>query len=198
LVDLAGRECLRKSVLTKRVAQAAPKISSKTVQVIVRKLIAEKRFLAKENKTPNIPGIIDINHPEPYLELKIDAVLKSAGTERSSVRIRSLLAPEMDVPTPPPAAAVPADVCEVADQMFAVMNRIAFAPGTTATFYLLRQQPELAHILKAVFDGAALLLQQERWALLMVHDFAAALPADRKEAFVSDGLGKFYVSICAR
>jgi hypothetical protein len=93
---------------------------------------------------------------------------------------------------------VSADVREVAEKMFAAMNRIAFAPGTTVTFYLLRQQPELAHIPKAIFDEAALLLQQARRALLMVHDFAAALPAGQQESFVSDGLGKFYVSICAR
>jgi hypothetical protein len=192
LVDLAGRECLSKSVLAKRAAEVVPKISSKTVQLMVKKLIAEERFLAKENKTPNIPGIIDVSHPELYLELKIDAILKSIGIERSPARIRLLLAPEIDVPTPP------ADVREVADQMFAVMNRLAFAPGTTVTFYLLRQQPELAHIPKAIFDGAALLLQQDRRALLSAHGYAGSIPADERDQLVTDGFGNYYVSIYAR
>jgi hypothetical protein len=66
------------------------------------------------------------------------------------------------------------------------------------TFYRLRQQPELAHIPKAIFDEAALLLQHEQKALLSLHDHAAALPAEERERFVTDGLGTYYVSIYAR
>jgi hypothetical protein len=78
------------------------------------------------------------------------------------------------------------------------MNQLAFSAGATVTFYRLRQHPELADIPKLIFDRAALLLQTERRALLSVHDHAAGLPAEEREGFVTDGLGKFYVSIYAR
>ena len=81
--------------------------------------------------------------------------------------------------------------------MFAAMNELAFAPGTTVTFYRLRQRPELASIPKEIFDKAALLLQQERRALLAVHDHAARLPKEQQDEFVTDGLGTYYVSIYA-
>ena len=87
---------------------------------------------------------------------------------------------------------------DAAEKIFAAMNRVAFAPGTTVTFYRLRQQGELADIPKPVFDRAALLLQKERRALLSIHDHAAALSPEEREGFVTDGLGKYYVSIYAR
>jgi predicted Zn-ribbon and HTH transcriptional regulator len=89
-------------------------------------------------------------------------------------------------------------VPEVAEKIYAAMHRIAFAPGTTVTFYRLRQQPELAGIAKKIFDEAALLLQQDRRALLTVHGHATALPPSEREELVTDGLGTYYASIYAR
>jgi hypothetical protein len=194
LLELAARELLKPPTLKSRTCKGPPAISPKTVQLVFKKLLAEQRFLEKEDKTASLPGVIDRNHPELYLERKFAAILKAVGIERSPERIRALAA-EIDSPAPKLPMA---GVRETADKIFAAMNRIAFAPGTTVTFYLLRQQPELAHIPKEVFDEAALLLQQDRRALLMGHDFAAALPADQQERLVSDGFGNFYVSIYAR
>jgi len=194
-LELAGGELLKPAALRSRICKGPPAISSKVAQLVFKKLVAEKRFLEKEAKIPAVSGVIDVKQPGPYLELKLTAVLNTVGIERSPDRIRALLAAEIEAP---PAAPPATEVPEVADRMFAAMNRIAFAPGTTVTFYLLRQQPELAHIPKKIFDEAALLLQQERRALMMVHDFAAALPADQQERLVTDGLGRFYVSIYAR
>jgi hypothetical protein len=107
-----------------------------------------------------------------------------------------LLAPgPATLPEPPHADET---VQEVAAKIFDAMNRIAFSPGTTVTFYRLRQQPELAHVPKAIFDEAALLLQHDRKALLSLHDHASALPAEERERFVTDGLGTYYVSIYSR
>jgi hypothetical protein len=89
-------------------------------------------------------------------------------------------------------------VNEVADKILDAMNRIAFAPGTTVTFYRLRQQPELAHLPKTLFDQAALLLQQERRALLTFHGHAASLPDAERDELVTDGLGTYYASIYSR
>jgi hypothetical protein len=195
LLELAAREFLKPAELKKRVAQASPKIKSTTVQSVIKKLVAEKRFLPKEAKTASISGMIDLNHPEPYLERKIAAVLKSVGIERSPDRICALLAPE----TEPHSQSSPStDVHEVAEKMFAAMNRIAFGPGTTVTFYLLRQQPELAVIPKQLFDQAALLLQQERRALLSAHGYAGSISAQERDQLVTDGFGNYYVSIYAR
>jgi len=52
--------------------------------------------------------------------------------------------------------------------------------------------------LKNIFDEAALLLQRDRKVLLSLHDHAAALPAEERERFVTDGSGTYYVSIYAR
>jgi hypothetical protein len=135
-------------------------------------------------------------HTEAYLETEIAHLLKSHGRERPTSRIQALLAPE---PEPSPEPAHPNDtVQEAAAKIFDAMNRIAFSPGTTVTFYRLRQQPELANIPKAIFDEAALLLQNERKALLSLHDHAPALSAEERERFVTDGLGTWYVSIYAR
>jgi len=196
VLEVVSRECLSLSGLKRSVSRESPKLTTKTVQVAISELISEKRLLPKETKASNVSGIIDLKYPEPYLQRKIAAVLKSVGIERSANRISALLEPEIEPPVA--AAALSQDVQGVAEKMFATMNRVAFAPGTTVTFHILRQQPELAQIPKRIFDQAALLLQQERRALLMVHDFAAALPHDEQERFVTDGLGNFYVSIYAR
>jgi hypothetical protein len=127
-------------------------------------------------------------HTEAYLSAEIARLLKLYGRERPASRIQALLSPEPESQT----------VHEAAAKIFDAMNRIAFSPGTTVTFYRLRQQPELAHIPKAIFDEAALLLQHERKALLSLHDHAPALSEEERERFVTDGLGTYYVSIYAR
>lgn len=196
VLEVVSRECLSTRDLTKSVAQQPPRLSAKTVQFAIKKLIAEKRLLPKETKLSNVSGIIDLKYPEPYLQRKIAAVLKSVEIERSANRIAALLAPEIE--SPATAAAPSPDVRDVAEKMFAAINRVAFAPGTTVTFNILRQQPELAHIPKKIFDEAALLLQQKRRVLLNPHGYAGSISAQEKERLVTDGFGNYYVSIYAR
>jgi len=196
VLEVVGHECLNTRDLTKSVTQQPPRLSAKTVQSAVKKLISERRLLPKETKASNVSGIIDLKHPEPYLQRKIAAVLESVGSERSTNRIVALLAPEIDSPTV--AAAPSPDVQDVAEKMFTAMNRVAFAPGTTVTFHILRQQPELVHIPKNVFDQAALLLQSGRRALLNPHGYAGSISTQEKEQLVTDGFGNYYVSIYAR
>ena len=136
---------------------------------------------------------MNVQYPEPFLEQEIGRLLTEFGIERSTEQIRALFGPAQ---AKPPVEREP-EIPEVAQRMFEAMNRIAFAPGTTVTFFRLRQQPELASVPKSVFDQAALLLQQERKALLAVHDHASRLPEAEQEQFVTDGLGNFYVSIYA-
>jgi hypothetical protein len=186
---------LKPAALKSRICKGTPAISPKIAQLVFKKLVAEKRFLEKETKIPAVSGVIDMKQPGPYLELKIAAVLKTVGIERSVDRVRALLAADIEAPAAAPAST---EVSEVADRMFAATNRIAFAPGTTVTFYLLRQQPELAHIPKKIFDEAALLLQQQRRALLSAHGYAARVPAEEREQLVTDGFGNYYVSIYKR
>lgn len=193
MLELAAHELLKPADLKSRICKVAPKVSPKTAQLALKKLGAENRFLEKEGKTASVSGVIDLQHPEPYLERKIAAVLKAVGIERSPERIRALLGTEVEAGAPAATG-----VREAADKMFAAMNRIAFAPGTTVTFYLLRQQPELAHLPKKIFDEGALLLQQERRALLSAHGYAARLPAEERDQLVTDGSGNYYVSIYAR
>ncbi len=185
LLAIAGRELLKTTQLEQRAAAEMPAIPSKVVKSARAQLVKEKRFVTK-------PGVIfDKEHPHPYLEREIRSLLAKHGIERGPERIRELL----DGGERPRQSS---SVEEVADKMFAALNRIAFAPGTTVTFYRLRQQPELAEIPKEIFDKAALLLQRDRRALLSVHDHAAALPAEEQQRFVTDGLGTYYVSIYAR
>lgn len=196
VLEAVGRECLSLSDLKKRVCRETPTLATKAVQFAIKMLIAEKRLLRKETKLSNVSGIIDLKHPEPYLQRKIAAVLKSVELERSADRIGALLATESDFSA---VSSVPSpEVKDVAEIMFAAMNRLAFAPGTTVTFHILRQQPELTHIPKKIFDGAALLLQQERRALLNPHGYAGSIAAQEKEQLVTDGFGNYYVSIYAR
>lgn len=196
VLEIVGRDCLSLIDLKKRVCRETPKLATKAVQFAIKELISENRLLPKETKTSNVSGIIDLKHPEPYLQRKIVAVLKSVGIERSDARIKALLVPEVDVQVAP--AGPSSDVQDVAERMFAVMNRVAFAPGATVTFHVLRQQPELAHIPKKIFDEAAMLLQQERRALLNPHGYAGSITIQEREQLVTDGFGNYYVSIYAR
>jgi hypothetical protein len=187
VLEVVGRECLNLSDLKKSVSRESPKLSSKTIQFAIDQLISEKRLSRKESKASNVSGIIDLIRPEPYLQRKIAAVLKSVGIERPADRIAALLALEIEP-----------DVQVVAEKIFVAINRLAFAPGTTVTFHILRQQPELADIPKRIFDEAALLLQQERRVLLNPHGYTGSISAQEKEQLVTDGFGNYYVSIYAR
>ena len=179
LLKVAASELLKASDLVKRAAADGQKISSKVVTAARKELEAEGllRVVAKV--------YVNAEHPEAYLQQQIGHLLSEFKIERTREQIRVFLAlatPEMEVR-------------DVAEKIFAAMNRIAFAPGTTVTFYRLRQQPELADIPKAIFDQAALLLQKERTALLEEHGHAARLPKAEQDMLVNDGLGTYYVSI---
>lgn len=180
LLDASAVEALSAAELTKRAAAGSPKLGGPLVKKVQAELVREKALRAADKKR-----FVNAQRPEAYLETHISGLLKAWNREIAPERIRELLGAS-------------ASVSEVADKIFAAMNRIAFAPGTTVTFFRLRQQPELAEIPKAVFDKAALLLQAQRRALLSVHDHAAALPPEERERFVTDGLGSYYVSLYAR
>jgi hypothetical protein len=183
LLKIAGEESLTKPRLTTRAAKLPPKIGAAVVKSALEHLIDNHHLcLAPKSKR--------VMHTDACLEFEIAHLLKSHGRERPTSRIQALLAPE--------APHSDDTVQQVAAKIFDAMNRIAFSPGTTVTFYRLRQQPELAHIPKAIFDQAALLLQRDRKALLSLHDHAPALPPEERERFVTDGLGTWYVSIYAR
>ena len=195
-MEIAGGAILTSAEITKRAAKALPKIDT---AVLARLRIA----LLKEGRLREVPAaprskskrVINPEHLE-VLGPDLARFLESFGVTRPPERIRALLA--ADVPQPPeqaPAADQEGLIRDAAEKIFSAMNRIAFSPGTTVTFYRLRQQPELADIPKQIFDRAALLLQEERRALLSNHDRAAAFPAEERDRFVTDGLGKFYVSI---
>jgi hypothetical protein len=189
LLRIAGDEAVASKELEQRAAAEWPTIAPKLVKLAHKQLEAEKRFR-------KIGGVVvDVEHPQPYLEAEIARLLKAFGIERGADRIRGLLGSGEAARKAPRAAE---SVEEVAAKIFATLNRIAFSPGTTVTFYRLRQDPDLAAIPKDVFDQAALLLQRERRALLSVHDHAAALPAAEQQRLVTDGLGTYYVSIYAR
>jgi hypothetical protein len=189
LLKVAREERLTKAQLAARAVKGPPKIGPAIVKPLLEALLNDHRLCL-------VPKTKRVTHTEAYLETEIAHLLKSHGRERPTSRIQALLAPE---PETSPEPSRPNDtVQEVAAKIFDAMNRIAFSPGTTVTFYRLRQQPELAHIPKAIFDEAALLLQHERKALLSLHDHAPALAAEERERFVTDGLGTYYVSIYAR
>jgi hypothetical protein len=184
LLKIAAEEPLNKAHLTNRAAKLPPKIGATVVKPALERLIEDHHLCLVGSKTKRVM------HTDAYLETEIAHLLKCFGRERPTSRIQTLLAPE---PAHPDEA-----VQEAAAKIFDAMNRIAFSPGTTVTFYRLRQQPELAHIPKAIFDEAALLLQRDHKALLSLHDHAPALPAEERERFVTDGLGTWYVSIYSR
>jgi hypothetical protein len=189
LSDISSRELLTKAQLAARAAKQPPKIGPTMVKPLLEGLINDHRLCL-------VPKTKRVMHTEAYLSAEIAHLLKSFGRERPASRIQALLAPEPE--TSPEPARTDETVQEVAAKIFDAMNRIAFSPGTTVTFYRLRQQPELAHIPKAIFDEAALLLQHDRKALLSLHDHAPALPPEERERFVTDGLGTYYVSIYSR
>lgn len=195
LLSIAAKELVTDKELIGRAAIGPPKLPAGAIKDARAKLASEQRLsLLTSPPGSKTKVVVDTQHPEPYLEAEIARLLQSFGRERPASRIRALISDE-------PAAeaqVATATVQEVAEKMFDAMNRIAFSPGTTVTFYRLRQQPELAHVTKAVFDEAALLLQRERKALLSLHGHAPALPADEREKLVTDGLGTYYVSIYAR
>jgi hypothetical protein len=187
LLNLASGEALTKAQLSAHVAKGPPKIGPAIVKLVLEGLLNDNRLCLATKR---------VFHTDAWLSAEIARLLKSFGRERPASRIQALLAPEPETSgqSPHPDETVQA----VASKIFDAMNRIAFSPGTTVTFYRLRQQPELAHIPKTIFDEAALLLQHEQKALLSLHDHAAALPAEERERFVTDGLGTYYVSIYAR
>ena len=196
LLNLAQSEVVSADVLVKRAAATPPKIKLLAVRNARKELISEKRL--REVASPPLSKIkakwnVNVQHPEPYLEIEIGRLLVDFGIERSAERIRGFLALEQPQPEPDPKLAV----SEVAEKMFAAMNRMAFSPGATVTFHRLRQQPELAGISKAVFDEAALLLQRDRRALLAVHGHAPSLPKEEQDELVADGFGAYYVYIYA-
>jgi hypothetical protein len=183
LLRIAAAEALTKAQLAARAAKGPPKIGPTIVIPLLDGLIDDYRLCLVLKR---------VMHTEAYLSVEIARLLKSCGRERPTSRIQALLAAE------PEKEPENETVQEVAARIFDAMNRIAFSPGTTVTFYRLRQQPELAHIPKAIFDEAALLLQHDRKALLSLHDHASALPAEERERFVTDGVGTYYVSIYSR
>jgi hypothetical protein len=193
LLNFASGEALTKAQLSAHVAKVPPKIGATVVKSALQSLITEQILCMGPVAGSKTKCVI---HTDAYLAAEIARLLKSFGRERPTSRIQALLAPEPETSAESPHA--DETVQAVASKIFDAMNRIAFSPGTTVTFYRLRQQPELAHIPKAVFDAAALLLQHEQKALLSLHDHAAALPAEERERFVTDGLGTYYVSIYVR
>lgn len=180
LLKISAEGPVARTKLATLAAKGPPKIGSAIVRLVLDGILGDHRLCLVKTK-----GVM---HTDAWLKSEIARMLKSVGWERPTSRIQALLASEPEDET----------VREVAAKIFDAMNRIAFSPGTTVTFYRLRQQPELAHIPKAIFDEAALLLQQERKALLSLHGHAAALPEEERESFVTDGLGTYYVSIFAR
>jgi len=200
LLEISAVEMLTKAGLEKRAAPGPPKLSAAVVKRVQRDLLAEGGL----SEIPAAAGskgrrVLNVKRPEVYLEAEISGLLERFGLHRPAERIQALLA---GVETHEAAASAgksaDKDVREVAGMIFEAMSRLAFAPGTTVTFFRLRQQPELANIPKRIFDEAALLLQAERRALLSIHDHAQALPKEEQDRFVTDGLGHFYVSIYAR
>jgi hypothetical protein len=182
LLKFAAEEPRTKAQLSSHAAKQPPKIGATVVKSALERLIEDHRLCL-------VPKTKRVMHTDAYLETEIAHLLKSHGRERPASLIQALLA-ESSLPD--------ATVQQAAEKIFDAMNRIAFSPGTTVTFYRLRQQPELAHVPKAIFDEAALLLQHDRKALLSLHDHASALPAEERERFVTDGLGTYYVSIYSR
>ncbi len=200
ILELTSTGILTRSELTTRVARGEPKLKPALVQTVQASLFQEKRLkevpAAAGSKTKRL---VNAERPEVYLESAIVNLLETFGLTRPLGRIRALLTEQAPQPAQDaPPAWESTGLRDTAEKIFSAMNRIAFSPGTTVTFYRLRQQPELADIPKAIFDRAALLLQSERRALLSIHDHAPALPAEEREGLVTDGLGKFYVSIYAR
>jgi hypothetical protein len=199
LLRISAGEVLPKAALEKRAAGEAPKISAAVIKGVGKSLLVD----GKLREVPAAAGsrgrrIINAGQPEPYLEAEISGLLERFGMKRSHEQIRALLTAEASQRLVAGSRDQQEDIREVADRMFEAMSRLAFSPGTTVTFFRLWQQPELAAIPKRLFDQAALRLQEERRALLSIHDHAQALPKEEQDRFVTDGQGHYYVSIYAR
>jgi hypothetical protein len=205
ILEIAATRVLTPGALTTKAGEPKPKLNLTIVRAVLKELIGSGLL----REVPAAPRsttkrLINAEHPEilePEIARSIETLLAKYGVTGSPDRIRALFVADAPQSTHEPAPGSAGDgesVRDVAEKIFAAMNRIAFAPGTTVTFYRLRQQAELADIPKHIFDRAALLLQKERKVLLSTHDHAAALSAEEREGFVTDGLGKFYVSIYAR
>lgn len=184
----AAAEVPTEAELARKAGIGKPELKPAQIKSAKESLLAEK-LLYRIGKR-----IMDPPHAQDWLETEIAGILKAAHWDRPAAQIRALLSG-----APPAQLPQSTDTVEdTAEKIFTAMNRIAFSPGATVTFYRLRQQPELAGIPKKIFDEAALLLQKERKALLAVHDHASALAPEEREKFVTDGLGTYYVSIYSR
>lgn len=198
LLALSRTELLELPKLTARIMPGPPKLSKVWVAEAFEELAREELFRLVAPTGSKKKFVVNLKHPEPYLSPGIKLLLESVGKAQLFGPIMALIADQPVDETPAANEAPQSGVQEVAEKMFDAVNRIAFSPGTTVTFYRLRQQPELAGVPKQIFDQAALLLEHERKALLSLHDHAAALPPEEREQFVTDGLGTYYVSIYAR
>src|SRR5215472_12219385 len=101
------------------------------------------------------------NGLEVFLESAVRSLLESYGLKRSTERIRALLVVEPEFGPGGASSGDEATVRDASEKIFTAMNRLAFSPGATVTFYRLRQDPELASLPKEIFDAGALLLQRE-------------------------------------
>ncbi len=191
ILDLTARELLTSAEIKKRLASGVPPLSPTIVPRLLKELKGQLRDVppAPNSRTRRL---VNAGHPAVYIEEAVTTLLQSFGLARSPAQIRALLAAEESQP--------PQDdpVRGAAEKIFSAMNQLAFSPGATVTFYRLRQHPELSDIPKQIFDRAALLLQDERRALLSIHGHATALPEAEREGLVTDGHGNYYVSLYSR
>lgn len=196
LLQQTANEVLATAALTERVRKDNPALKLKFVRDLFKEMVREKLLgevaLPAGNKKGKV--VVNFQSPTPYLELRICSLLAEFGVERSNETIRSFLRDGERTAVPSSID----EIAEVAERIFTAMTRIAFAPGTSVTFYRLRQQADLAHIPKPIFDKAALTLQDQRRALLAEHDHAPRLPEAERDELVTDGLGTYYVSIYER
>jgi hypothetical protein len=180
LLDLTAREFPSQQSV-KEMAAKDPAFA-----IVLKELVSDGTVRVVDGLYANVQS------PGPFLEAQIARLLAEFGIERPATRIRGLL-----LDSEPVAKAPDAEPRSIAEALLATVNRTASSPGTSVTFYRLRQQPELADIPKASFDKAALLLQQDRKALLTIHDHASRLPKAEQDELVTDGFGNYYVSIYA-
>jgi hypothetical protein len=198
LLSFVAIELLDEATSKSRAIAGPPKISKTVVGGAVKELVNEGRLLLIAPPGSKKKHLVDAKHPEPYLAAEIARLLQTFGRQQLTARLMALFSDKREDEAHIFWGETHATVSDVAARMFDAIRRIAFSPGTTVTFYRLRQQPELAQVPKDIFDQAALMLQHERKALLSLHDHAAALPAEERERFVTDGLGTYYVSIYTR
>lgn len=195
LLRISSREALKSDPLCKRAAGDGLKISLNVVRKVRTELTAEGKLqlaIPPRGTKKGSEFVVNPESPQPYLEAEILRLLAHFRIERSPESVRAFLSG-----TAAGQAQAP-DVNIVADQMFAAIQRIAFAHGTTVTFHRLRQEPELAKVPKEVFDQSALLLESQRRALLSRHGYARAISEEERNRLVTDGLENYYVSIYAR